>query len=292
VESGRVPRSSIGTMQCRPGAGREKGDVDDDLEAAIESGRFISGIYNYCDRWCEQCRFSDRCLVYHQEQRTLERHRLAGEDPDDPEVFVRDLEATLGQTLSMLEKMAAQAGVNLDEAADEEPEEEPDPQSQPLYKRGERWSQRIGVLLQWVGSEISARGERLIGAAGSADFPDVETAVEALTRLRDSCELLSRYRFLIAVKLARALRSGTRGERRRAIAAAAALDDSLGTAKLVDACLERATKALWTIGEFHRPWLDMAMPLATEAEGIRKGIEVEFPRFRAFIRPGFDEEPA
>ena len=107
--------------------------MDDDLEEAIGSGRFISGIYNYCDLWCEQCRFSDRCLVYHQEQRTLERHRLAGEDPDDPGVFARDLEQALGQTLATLEKMAAQSGVTLDDAADEEPKEEPDSQNQPLY---------------------------------------------------------------------------------------------------------------------------------------------------------------
>lgn len=30
--------------------------------------RFISGIYNYCDRWCERCQFTSRCLVYAQEQ--------------------------------------------------------------------------------------------------------------------------------------------------------------------------------------------------------------------------------
>ena len=35
--------------------------------------------------------------------------------------------------------------------------------------------------------------------------------------------------------------------------------------------------------------IDMAMPLATEAEGIRKGIDEAFPGFRAFKRPGFDE---
>ena len=24
----------------------------------------ISGIYNYCDRWCERCPLTSRCLVY------------------------------------------------------------------------------------------------------------------------------------------------------------------------------------------------------------------------------------
>ena len=25
---------------------------------------FILGIYNYCDRWCECCRFTARCRVF------------------------------------------------------------------------------------------------------------------------------------------------------------------------------------------------------------------------------------
>src|SRR5262245_58416083 len=25
---------------------------------------FISGIYNYCDRWCERCAFTSRCFLY------------------------------------------------------------------------------------------------------------------------------------------------------------------------------------------------------------------------------------
>ena len=35
----------------------------------------ISGIYNYCDRWCERCPLTSRCLVYATEQ----------EDDDSPE---------------------------------------------------------------------------------------------------------------------------------------------------------------------------------------------------------------
>ena len=26
--------------------------------------RFIPGIYNYCDRWCEHCELTSRCLNY------------------------------------------------------------------------------------------------------------------------------------------------------------------------------------------------------------------------------------
>jgi len=29
---------------------------------------FIAGIYNYCDRWCERCPLSHRCLTHAMEK--------------------------------------------------------------------------------------------------------------------------------------------------------------------------------------------------------------------------------
>ena len=42
----------------------------------------ISGIYNYCDRWCERCPLTSRCLVYATEQEDnelFENHDLRNE---------------------------------------------------------------------------------------------------------------------------------------------------------------------------------------------------------------------
>jgi len=35
---------------------------DDDFD--IPKGNFISGIYNYCDRWCERCIYTDKCMNF------------------------------------------------------------------------------------------------------------------------------------------------------------------------------------------------------------------------------------
>lgn len=34
------------------------------MRAQAGDPRFIPGIYNYCDRWCERCPLSNRCLTY------------------------------------------------------------------------------------------------------------------------------------------------------------------------------------------------------------------------------------
>jgi len=36
----------------------------DDLLNLADNPRFIPGIYNYCDRWCERCPLTARCLNY------------------------------------------------------------------------------------------------------------------------------------------------------------------------------------------------------------------------------------
>ncbi len=32
------------------------------LLECVSDFRYISGSYNYCDRWCEKCQFTSRCL--------------------------------------------------------------------------------------------------------------------------------------------------------------------------------------------------------------------------------------
>jgi hypothetical protein len=36
----------------------------DGLETLASEKRFIPGIYNYCDRWCERCPQTSRCLNF------------------------------------------------------------------------------------------------------------------------------------------------------------------------------------------------------------------------------------
>ncbi|MBK6913744.1 MAG: hypothetical protein IPH11_08745 [Ignavibacteriales bacterium] len=48
----------------------------------------ISGIYNYCDRWCEKCKYTNRCLLFKQEAEREIKHIL--KDEDNPDVWVKD----------------------------------------------------------------------------------------------------------------------------------------------------------------------------------------------------------
>ena len=77
----------------------------------------ISGIYNYCDRWCERCPLTSRCLVYATEQ----------EDDDSPEsrdihneAFWRKLGSIFQETREMIAEWAREAGIDLTEPDEED----------------------------------------------------------------------------------------------------------------------------------------------------------------------------
>src|SRR5215467_3593368 len=70
----------------------------------------ISGVYNYCDRWCERCPLTSRCLVYATEQEDndlFENHDLRNE------AFWKKLGTILKETRELIADWARNAGVNL-----------------------------------------------------------------------------------------------------------------------------------------------------------------------------------
>src|SRR5678816_2131779 len=63
----------------------------------------ISGIYNYCDRWCERCPLTSRCLVYATEKEdddSAQTHDLTNE------AFWRKLGSIFQETREMIVEWA------------------------------------------------------------------------------------------------------------------------------------------------------------------------------------------
>ena len=64
----------------------------DYLKKLAKDPRYIPGIYNYCDRWCERCQFTSRCLNC-----TLEEEQFGNLQENDElnEVFWQKLSEML-----------------------------------------------------------------------------------------------------------------------------------------------------------------------------------------------------
>lgn len=76
--------------------------------------------YNYCDYRCELCDEKDHCRVYKDNEERVLQHYLKGEDPYDPEVFLKDLHNVFAETKSMIKDMAKKQGIEIDVSPDEQ----------------------------------------------------------------------------------------------------------------------------------------------------------------------------
>ena len=84
----------------------------EELKKLAGDPRFIPGIYNYCDRWCERCAVTSRCLNY----------AMGEEESDDPaerdmnnQAFWKKLGESFRLTLEMVMETAEEMGINLDD---------------------------------------------------------------------------------------------------------------------------------------------------------------------------------
>ena len=83
----------------------------DRLKKLAADERFIPGIYNYCDRWCERCPQTLRCLNF----------SLSEEEFSDPETrdirneaFWRKLSGILQEALELLREAGKKWGIDLE----------------------------------------------------------------------------------------------------------------------------------------------------------------------------------
>ncbi|HKG78429.1 MAG TPA: hypothetical protein VKA78_03405, partial [Pyrinomonadaceae bacterium] len=189
----------------------------------------ISGIYNYCDRWCERCPLTTRCLVYATEQ----------EDNDPPEsrdihneAFWRKLGSIFLETREMIVEWAKDAGVDLAETIEED-------EARSHRKR------------QLIDNHPLAKSGKSYANAASDWFREFDQTIEAgdPERLEDAREVIQWYQYQIAVKTIRAL-SGRREEEDPE--SAEFPKDSDGSAKVALIGIDRSIAA-WRLMQLSLP---------------------------------------
>ena len=262
----------------------------DDLNELASRTDLISGIYNYCDRWCERCAFSARCFLYATE--------FADPDLDAPDVrdlnnvkFWRKLESIFKDANELIKQCAAEAGIDLDAIDQSEVAASHDQETQ-AARRDE-----LSVLAQDYARTVETWFENELVAAEQLDDHARLQAKSAGVEIdaQDAFEVIRWYQFFIPTKVFRALlarddelsdvypdeiEDGTNP----------AQTDANGSAKIALIAIDRSVNA-WRVIQSCVPEKQTSIaPLMALLENLRNSIEAELPLARDFIRPGFDEE--
>ena len=222
----------------------------------------ISGVYNYCDRWCERCPLTSRCLVYATEQEdndVCDSHDLRNE------AFWKKLGVIFQETRDLITEWARNAGIDLTEACEE---------NESCHKRKR----------QLVDNHPLTRAGKKYANAASDWFREFDQTIELSNteRLEEAREVVQWYQYQIAVKTIRAL-SGRNEEFEIDLPR-----DSDGSAKVAMIGIDRSIAA-WRLMQLSLPErAESIVPLILQLERLRRRIEKGFPQARNFMRPGFD----
>ena len=229
----------------------------------------ISGIYNYCDRWCERCPLTSRCLVYATET----------EEPSESNdirnaMFWRKIGDTLAEVRKLIPEWAKHA-LDLNQAPEQNKVRRQSRQvdHDPLVKSGKRYANEASDWFRELDqpTEITASPTHI-------DQPPFEAARE----------VIQWYQYQIAVKTMRALSSRKDEDSEDNDFP----KDSDGLAKVALIGIDRSIAA-WRLMQLSlSDRAESIVPLILQLERLRNDLEKSFPQARDFIRPGFDEVAA
>lgn len=252
----------------------------------MEDDNFIPLIHNYCDRWCEQCRFIMRCRVGVEE---VERLSKGITEPQD---VMKKVAENLKNALEMLEKFARESGIDWEELkADALTTETPKPiytNQQTQLKEwstdyihlGQQWFEANEAIFKQKEDELNLQLE--IGVANTS---------EEAANLIHAMEVIRWFLYFISVKMNRAFH-GLQND---------LLDDledyeedpiqndANGSAKVALDAIERSLAAWEIIREHFPESTDELIDIFVLLGRMRNGLTTIFPKVNDFVRPGFDE---
>jgi hypothetical protein len=284
-----MPQKRPASRRPAPTAAQVDADADT-LDRLAGDPNLISGIYNYCDRWCERCAFTARCLSFKMDRATTPPAAGGGNQTGrDRQSFWDDIARSFALARRLVEREARKHGIDLDSAdALVEAEREERKRRRAAARKGSElhhaatayWKSAKVVLERLRPELTNTAAELQTQARLGAGHPE-ETAAD----ISDGLEVVQWYLFFIDVKLQRAVAS--RVDRVRD-GDDGFPSDADGSAKIALVAIDRSIGAWAQLRRHFDREEDAMLDLLVQLERLRRAVEREFPSARAFQRPGLD----
>ena len=256
------------------------------IRKLAENPKFISGIYNYCDRWCERCPFTSRCMNF-----ALSEEQFSDAQTHDinNQAFWKKLSEIFQITLEMVKETAQREGIDLDSldlqvASSEDRILTENAESHECSRAAKAY---VEMVKNWFDSTKGLFEKKAgeLSLQARLELPKSDPAGE-VADLEDSVDVIRWYQYFIYVKLVRAVR-GTFQETSQV------LDefpkDSDGSAKVALIAIDRSIAAWGRIRRHFPKREDDILDILVHLDRLRRKTEKIFPDAGAFVRPGFDD---
>ena len=251
--------------------------------------KFIAGVYNYCDRWCERCDFTTRCRNFES------TGKLASEQLDiNNKAFWDTIAANFKQAIELLHKAAAEQGIDLNKPMKKE--EEAAYEKQQTFLKNTVKNNRLSKLnmhYQKIVMPFVEKSEGIVDKTRELishlhmGITTEEEVVHTVANIGDCFEIIQWYLFFIDAKLQRALRGKLEDD-----AWEEENDfqkDSDGSAKVALIAIDRSMGAWKGLYSAMPACEDTALAALSLLSQLKQKALEEFPKAMEFKRAGFDE---
>lgn len=245
----------------------------------------IPGIYNYCDRWCERCYFTNRCAVFESE-----RDISHDEQNVNNKAFWDRLAINFSKAKKMLEQAAEHHGIDLnslakemDDLQEKDQKIKDESKQHPISKLSLGYSERSRAWLKSQPGMMERLEELREGLTlGVETVPDAKIKMEAI---KDCLAVIQWYQTFIHVKFIRALTGKLGFEKGQDD-----FGDVDGSAKIAIIATDRSMQAWLKLYELIPDHEDDFLNILGMLEKIKSMALEEFPKALSFKRPGFDDQ--
>lgn len=226
-----------------------------------KSNSHISGIHNYCDRWCEKCTFTSRCTNFAMHQELFNKRPYL--DVDN-KIFWEELSILMEACSELISESANKHDIDIENIPLEDmPSDEV---KHPLSKLAVIYTKKSAEFIK--------------NTNNSFKNPDTTKGI----KVNEAMEVIAWYSTVIPAKLSRAVNGLTKNDDN-----ASSNPDMNGSAKVALIGIDRSTSALCLVFKESIKNRDEVIDLLSHLSKIKEGIEKLFPSAWDFKRPGFDE---
>ena len=249
-----------------------------------EKKKYIDGIFNYCDRWCEKCRFTANCRLFSIESRIYTHQILNdGKLPNAEDIFKYEIKDTKKFECEFDEDNFWE-DVDLDFDKEEKEDD--------LFKRFEEKKEyQVEKLTDKYFHKTYSFLKFLDNKFNFAESVNQKRKEPGFQILFDNIEIVSWYHMFIMVKIKRALEG--KGDLKIGIDEfdnEISTYDMNGSTKIAAIAVKRSQKALNNLFSLVEEFSSEIEEIMVLLGKILNHLDQEFPGYKKFLRPGFDTE--
>ena len=248
----------------------------EELKRLAKSDKYIPGIYNYCDRWCEKCSYTKKCLSFE-----MSKSQFDSNISINNKKFWTDLEKSFGVVKELLNDYMEEYGI-------EPPSEEDNSKIEIEMKRVDEYVKSDPIIKESrlytkVSGELLKEYDYFSNSFNTATKD--KDKLEQIGNLQEAIEIILFYNSLIFVKLSRALHAYYSNDVNDATGME---EDQLVSARIALSAVEKSMGAWHFILDNFDTNTDKVADIILHLNQIKLGVETTIPKVVGYKRPYFD----